>query len=146
MLSDGNMDLSILEEFEWSNLEHAYGSAEDAPKSLKWLISNNKDDREEAIYGFLHSSACHQYTTYSSTPMVVRCVLYILAHKEFDCDELGQILGFIRACTYSAKNNQKLKEEIVLGESTYKKFSSSENSYVKEQSQKLQTFCTQYSA
>ena len=137
------MDFTIIDSIPWAELKNAYGSADSAPQSLRALISNNEDDVDEAIYGFLHSEACHQYTTYSCTPYVVKCVLLILEHKEFSESELAEILGFIRACTNSAKENEMLRNEILAGRECFQK-------YLKKpgrpriESAKLLEFCSEY--
>ncbi|MET1257499.1 hypothetical protein [Aliikangiella maris] len=137
------MDLSIIDSISWADLENAYGSAASAPQSLRALLSDDEDDVDEAIYGFLHSEACHQYTTYSCTPYVVKCVLYILELKEFKDSELGEILGFIQACTYNAREIESLRNEILSGIECYKKYKG-RKARVGEEATKLVEFCNEY--
>ena len=65
----------------WDTLEHAYGVANDAPEWIFALASEVEDARIEAVCGFLHSSICHQYTTYSATPYVIPFVIEALRDK-----------------------------------------------------------------
>jgi hypothetical protein len=137
-----NMLIPFIEEYDWKNLEQAYGSADHAPKYLNDLISSDEYLRSEAIYGFLHSEACHQYTTYSCTAPVVRCVVFILENNNFnDFSELRDILGFIRACTYSAKSKEDLKKEIVNGLRCYEKYSNHSDINICKESKGLIEFC-----
>ncbi len=117
------MNLKYFDNFNWENLEFAYGSAKNAPKSLRILAkSTDEDEIEEAIYGFLHSEACHQYTTYSGTPAVVNCMLYILENRVFEEEHLLGIISFIQACTtYSACSDMDLQKEILKGKELYDK-------------------------
>jgi hypothetical protein len=78
-------------------------SSESAPQSLRGFMSDIEVDVDDAIYGFLHSEASHQYNTYSFTPYVVAFVLNILEHKEFNSSVLAEILGSIRAFSWSAE-------------------------------------------
>jgi hypothetical protein len=98
------MDIPFINDYPWEALEQAYGSAEQAPIWLKSLTNKDEERRDEAIYEFLHSQACHQYSTYSCTPPVVKCVIYILENYNFQqASQLSNVLGFINACTYNAK-------------------------------------------
>src|ERR1700712_5035452 len=67
-----------LDKIPWHALAHAYGPATDATKWIPALASDDENLRSEAVYGFLHSSICHQYTTYSATPHVIPFVVEAL--------------------------------------------------------------------
>lgn len=70
------------ESFPWETVNHAYGPATDAPRELCRLLSEDEDERMDAICEFLCSSATHQYTLYPATPYVMRCVLKILEWRD----------------------------------------------------------------
>jgi len=140
------MDKSEIDSIPWSSLEHAYGSAVDAPKYLHDLVNGNEDEIDEAVYGFLHSSACHQYTTYSSTPYVVRFVIAFLNSRLLLIEQTSEILGFVHACTFSARDNGLLKNEIIQGSECFKKYLKHSNSKVVENAKKLLEFCETYNA
>ncbi len=140
------MDTSEIDAIPWSSLKHAYGSAADAPKYLYDLVNGNEDEIDEAVYGFLHSSACHQYTTYSSTPYVVRCVIGFLNSRLLLIEQTSEILGFVHACTFSAKDNEFLKAEIMEGSDCFKKYLKHPDSIAVENAKKLLKFCGQHNA
>ena len=143
----GHMLIPFIDEYDWGNLEQAYGSASHAPKYLNDLVSADEDLRSEAIYGFLHSEACHQYTTYSCTAPVVRCVVFILENNEFsDFVELRNIIGFIHACTYSARSKEDLRQEILNGLRCYEKYSNHADINVCKEYKALIEFCLSYGA
>ena len=137
------MNFTIIDSIDWANLKNAYGSAVSNPKHFRALLSNKEDDVDEAIYGFLHSEACHQYTTYSSTPYVVKCLLYIFEHNEFEEEQLEELLGFIFACTYSAKNIKSLRDEILAGQKHYEIYAKS-TFKSGEVAKNLLVFCNKY--
>ncbi|MFQ3226626.1 MAG: hypothetical protein ACI8RW_000002 [Porticoccaceae bacterium] len=140
------MDMPTIDSIPWSSLEHAYGSAADASKYLHDLAHGNEDEIDEAVYGFLHSSACHQYTTYSSTPYVVRYVINLLSSDLLLIEQTSEILGFIYACTFSAKDKELLKSEIVNGSACFKKYLKHSDPKVVENAKKLLVFCGENSA
>jgi len=137
------MDISTINSIPWHELQHAYGTAEDSPKYLIDLLNGNKDLIDEAIYGFLHSSACHQYSTYSCTPYVVRCVVFILESKYFEIEQTCEILGFLNACTHSARVNPELRKEIIQGAECFKKYLKHSDPKVIKNIQKLLVFCNE---
>lgn len=139
------MDIPFINDYKWNELEQAYGNAADAPAWLIDLTSEDEDIRDEAIYEFLHSQACHQYTTYSCTPPVVKCVIYILNNHHYeDEDALAEVLGFVQACTYNAKTIETLRAEILKGIYCYSKFVNHNNERVRKEAQKLVEFCSDY--
>lgn len=120
------MDIEIINSIPWESLEHAYGSAKNAPQAFDDLLGDDENAREDAVNEFLFSSALHQYTTYSCTPYVVRCVLDIIRNSDIkDLESIGsplirELLGFINACTQSAKSDIKLRSEILDGVDCYR--------------------------
>lgn len=69
----------------WSELEHAYGTAEDVPQMLEDLINNN----EKSFYWeSIWSSLCHQETIYSATfvfiPQLVQVLKDFIKNKRID--------------------------------------------------------------
>jgi hypothetical protein len=69
--------LAGLSEIDWSNLEHAYGTAEDVPPLIRKLQSSDKEDLTSA-YGVLYANIFHQGSRYSASREVVP-FLYRLA-------------------------------------------------------------------
>ena len=135
------MDTSFINSIVWGELEHAYGSAQDSPHHLMNLIKGDEDEIDEAVFGFLHSSACHQYSTYSSTPFIVRSVVSILNLKYFEIEQTSEILGFIHACTHSAKEKIELRKEIINGSECFKKYLKHSDPKVVKNAKELITFC-----
>jgi hypothetical protein len=62
--------LEGLDQINWNDLEHAYGSAEDVPEQICALASDDKQTREQA-YTQLWSNIIHQGTVYSATAYAV---------------------------------------------------------------------------
>lgn len=137
-----NIDTSIIDSIDWTGLQHAYGNASDAPEHLRNLFNSEEEfPLSEAVYGFLHSSACHQYTTYSCTPYVVRCVLYLLSKKEVGCGLMHGVVGFVDACSVSARCQPELAREILAGADLYKQFAGHRDARVAERAKALVEFC-----
>lgn len=113
MLSD------LLVSIPWNTLKGAYGHTGDAPSYLEDLVYGNEDEIDEAINEFLFSTAFHQYTTYSCTPFVVRCVLYIIQNEKVDQRVLAELYEFLNACTHGAKHDLVLRSEILKGKQCY---------------------------
>jgi hypothetical protein len=138
------MTIPLIDEYNWQELEQAYGSAENAPKFLNDLLSGDEDLLDEAINDFLFSQACHQYTTYSCTPPVVKCVVFILNNYELDSYIINQLLQFIHACTYNAVSIPELRKEILLGLNCYKVFEKHPDEKVELTADSLINFCSTY--
>jgi hypothetical protein len=145
MTGNTKAQIPFIDDYKWDELEQAYGSAAKFPEHLMDLMSNDEELVSEAVNGFLHSEACHQYTTYSCTPPTVRCVLYILENHTFeDVNILQGILDFVGACTYSAKRTESLRDEILKGIKCYKRLSEHENEGVVDIAETLLKFCANY--
>lgn len=141
------MEIPFINDYKWEDLQQAYGSAEKAPDRLADLMCKDDDLREGAINDFLFSQICHQYTTYSATPPVVKCVIYILNNHDFEDEEtLADILGFIEACTHNAKSDFLLRKEILAGETCYQRYAQHPANNVREYSEQLVHFSSGYSA
>lgn len=56
---------------DWSQLEHAYGSAEDLPE----ILAACARDPASSMWADLWSRVCHQGTTYSASPHVLPFLL-----------------------------------------------------------------------
>lgn len=68
-------------------------------------MSDDVEDRMDAICGFLYSSAFHQYSIYTATPLVIRCVAKLLADPKLPNEPSGmgqpmayELLHFVRIC------------------------------------------------
>lgn len=135
------MELPIVSSIQWDKLEHAYGKATDAPKYLNDLRSSDENELDEAVDHFLLSSACHQYTTYSCTPSVVKCVVATLSFSYFEIEQTSGIFDFLKACTNSARNKGDLKREILNGIECYRKYANHKDVRVVENVKMLLEFC-----
>ena len=139
-------DKSIIDSIEWNGLSHAYGPADqDAPKYLRDLFNGDEDETTEAVYHFLHSCACHQYTTYSCTPYVVRCVVFLISQQDVGWDLMHDVIGFVYACTQSGKLEPKLMQEILLGKPQFERLSRHEDEKVAACAASLLAFCDTHS-
>ncbi|WAC91168.1 HEAT repeat domain-containing protein [Mycobacterium sp. Aquia_213] len=78
---------SLLEDTDWSSLEHAYGPAGEAPFELLHLLTEDAELCGNAI-AFLDSAVLHQDTIYSATAPAALFVAAILddVRTRFVCD------------------------------------------------------------
>ncbi len=98
--------LQLIDSMPWQQVSHAYGPAKDAPTELRRLVASDVEERMDAICGFLYSSAFHQYSIFSATPYVIRCVAKMLMLDELPELPCGmnnrpmayELLHFIRIC------------------------------------------------
>ncbi len=71
-----------VENYNWANLEHAYGSAQDIPHLLLSLSEcPPSSDYESEPYFSLWSSLCHQGDVYSASYAALICIVEILSEK-----------------------------------------------------------------
>lgn len=66
-----------LDAVPWSELSHAYGQASDVPGLIRALVSENHDDRQEALYQLL-GNVWHQGTIYEASSYVVPFLVRML--------------------------------------------------------------------
>ena len=66
-----------LDAIPWTDLTHAYGSAEEVPTWLRQLIFSDVDTRESAM-NRLYGSLCHQGWISPATAYAVPCLLELL--------------------------------------------------------------------
>lgn len=69
---------AVIASVNWSELNHAYGRATDAPLWLADLFSEEEVCYSNAVYDFLVSYAFHQCTLYSCTSSVILVAAEIL--------------------------------------------------------------------
>jgi hypothetical protein len=65
----------------WSDLEHAYGPAEDTPDRLRALRDGDEEERKEAQY-WLSASIHHQGTLYPATAPAVPFLVRLARHSQ----------------------------------------------------------------
>jgi hypothetical protein len=139
--------LERLDSIPWHTLDHAYGSAEDAPKHIRALISDNEDEREQAVSGFLWSSAFHQWTLYSCTKYVIPFVLEILTHRDvtqrsvYESTLKLELISFIFECSFVSDGYEGVDSEIKAGRSIYAVLSNDDDVKVKALALDLINFC-----
>ncbi|TFH37850.1 MAG: HEAT repeat domain-containing protein [Anaerolineales bacterium] len=69
--------LNGLDSIRWSDLRHAYGTAEDVPMQLRKMISEDHDERSGALHQLLES-VWHQGTIYEASSYVVPFLVQLL--------------------------------------------------------------------
>ncbi len=72
--------LEQIENIDWGNLKHAYGSALDVPNNIRNLASLDEKIRDKALYN-LYGNIFHQGTRYEATPYAIP-FLYELIETE----------------------------------------------------------------
>ncbi|MFG1926237.1 hypothetical protein [Cryptosporangium sp. NPDC048952] len=80
---------------DWSSLTHAYGTAEDVPRNIAALRSDDAEVRYEAL-GELFNSIVHQGTRYPASAYAVPLLLDLLADPSVpDRAFIGQLVALI---------------------------------------------------
>ncbi|MGL6162552.1 hypothetical protein [Microbulbifer sp.] len=144
------MDTSLIDSIDWQNLEHAYGPAIDAPKELANLVSGDEDDRDDAVNGFLYSSAYHQGTVYSCTASVVRCVIHIIKNEDvYSFETIGaplirELLCFISICAHTWRFEPETGAAAFEGCDVYKDYLDHPDSKTAGYAKELTDFCSTY--
>jgi hypothetical protein len=144
------MITDFVNSFDWENLSHAYGKALDVPKELMNLVGEDEDDRDDAVYGFLYSSAYHQGTVYSCTPSVMRCVLYIIKTEDVSSLEtigkplIQELLGFLNACAFTWKFEPEIASAAYEGLDLYKVYLTHSDALTAKHAQELLDICNAY--
>lgn len=138
-----------LDKVSWHTLTHAYGPATDATKWIPALASEDEDLRSEAVYGFLHSSICHQYTTYPATPYVIPFVIEALrdpvvsGRPVFDGGGSMRtaMFDFLYACALGSRRDDRVGVALVQARDVYAAHVSDEEPETARYAQALVRFC-----
>lgn len=69
--------LEGLDKINWSNLQHAYGSADDVPDLIRALVVDDNEVREKTLYA-LYGNIWHQGTVYQATSYAVPFLIELL--------------------------------------------------------------------
>ncbi|MGP4022395.1 hypothetical protein [Actinomadura sp. 3N407] len=89
--------LEGIEDIDWASLGHAYGAAEDVPRTLADAVGEDDELAGEATE-YLFGSIFHQGTLYSATPWAVPFIARLAAHPGTRRREmLVSLLGAIAA-------------------------------------------------
>ncbi len=73
--------LNNLDDIPWSSLLHAYGEASDVPGQIRALASQDKQEREDALWE-LYGNIFHQGTRYQATPMAIPFLFELLDRED----------------------------------------------------------------
>ena len=98
-----------LQQVPWAKLEHAYGSAQDTPTWLLALLSDQAEQRGEALYE-LWASICHQGSVYEASCAAVPFLIEILAEvpEQRKPAILSLLEGLAHVNWYANKNQRFL--------------------------------------
>ena len=146
------MDTTLINSIDWESLNHAYGKATNGPKELVNLLSENEDDRDDAVNDFLYSSAYHQGTVYSCTPSVMRCVIHIIKHEDITTLEtigaplIRELFHFLSICGINWKTHPKIAEALYEGRKIYKEYLSFSDPNTVNSAKELINFCNEYAS
>jgi hypothetical protein len=72
-----SLSLALLQ-VDWDSLDHAYGSAGDAPEQLLALVGDDLEARSRAV-AYLDAAMLHQGTVYSATAPFIKIVAGLVA-------------------------------------------------------------------
>jgi len=78
-MTAGTDPFDALDEVGWEELSHAYGAADDVPDLLRDLMSDDEDEREEAM-DELWGSIYHQGSVYSASAAAVPFLAHVARH------------------------------------------------------------------
>lgn len=118
---------TLLTQTDWSEFDHAYGPASDAPFHLLALLGDDSQARSAAV-GYLDSAVLHQGTIYSATAPVARVVAAMLddprtaepvenvlpwdtAVRPLRLDLVGFLTRVAESCMFDAMDDAALKAE-----------------------------------
>ncbi len=93
-MPEGYRIFENLDKIDWKNLSHAYGEATDVPELIKDLVSENKADRNNALYG-LYGNIYHQGTVYEATSYAIPFLIEILENNLPVSSEILNLLDHI---------------------------------------------------
>jgi hypothetical protein len=121
------------------------------------LDSEEKDDRTEAVYGFLLSSVFHQYTLYPATPLVIPFIIEALQSSALAERDNGfgqpmkvELLGFLDVCAKCGQRAMRgrpfagaptVESALLAGREVYKLYSEDLHPGVKATANSLLQFC-----
>lgn len=133
-----NTVLEGINDINWPELTHAYGSAADVPAMLRAALSENKAHREVA-YDIILSSIEHQGTVFQATPYAIPFLIKMLLHeqtpeREYVVVALSQIASAcegVIAGTIEDETQKQIYKEIRKGLSSYIPFLEHPNPYVR---------------
>lgn len=114
--------LKEIENIDWKNLKHAYGSAIDIPNDIRNLASQDQKIRERAIYN-LYGNIFHQGSRYEATPYVIPFIYELLRNESTeDKHELfflliSLALGYEEEYLPEGINPEKFRYELIQSES-----------------------------
>lgn len=110
--------LEKIDDIDWANLKHAYGSATDVPNDIRNLTSLDGKIRDKALYN-LYGNIFHQGTRYEATPYAIP-FLYELIENEYVKDKHGIIsllvslaLGYEEEYLPEGVNPEKFRNELM---------------------------------
>ncbi|WP_299775943.1 hypothetical protein [uncultured Pseudoteredinibacter sp.] len=144
------MDMSFIDSIDWGSMQHAYGEASNAPAEIANLLSKDEDKRDDAVYGFLYSSAYHQGTIYSCTPSVMRCVIHIIRNEGITSLEtigkplIQELLGFLNACAFTWRFEPDIASAAFEGRDLYREYIDHPDRKTSAHAQELLKICEQY--
>jgi hypothetical protein len=92
--------LEGLEQINWKELRHAYGSAEDVPAQIRALALNDKQIREAALTE-LWGNIIHQGTVYSATAYAIPFLIELLESPDVKAKPQLLVLVGALACGIS---------------------------------------------
>lgn len=99
-----------LQQVPWEKLNHAYGSAQDTPTLLLNLLSDQAEQRDQALYE-LWASICHQGSVYEASCAAVPFLIEILAEvpEQSKADILSLLEGLAHVNMYANKDQRFLR-------------------------------------
>ena len=139
-----------LDKVPWHKLTHCYGPATDAMRWIPALASEDDGLRSEAVYGFLHSSVCHQYTTYPATPHVIPFVIEALRDPMVSGRPVleggrermrAALFDFLHACAVGSRREDAVGRALVTARELYAEHVADDDPSTARAARSLLRFC-----
>lgn len=106
-----------IDAIDWSQVNHAYGSATDVPNTLRALLSKKRQVRDNA-YEDLFSSIVHQGTVYPATLTALPFLIELLNVP--DLRDKDYLLSLISACSGDGWDTDVIDEQQSLSQQRYR--------------------------
>jgi len=144
------VNTTLIDSINWEGLQHAYGKALDAPRELANLVGENEDKRDDAVNGFLYSSAYHQGSVFSCTPSVMQCVIAIIKYEDIsNLETIGaplirELLCFLSICAITWKSEPEIGKVAFSGRNLYSEYLNHPDDKTANYAKELLDFCCTY--
>ncbi|MDQ0987042.1 HEAT repeat domain-containing protein [Streptomyces sp. V2I9] len=110
---------SGIDEVDWASMEHAYGPADDVPRLLRGLASDDPAEREAALDG-MYGAVHHQGDVYACTLACIPFLFELVADPEMqDRGSVVELLTSIGGFDLDEDDEAEIDEDEIEGAANY---------------------------